>query len=133
MTSADQFMSALCLWREARGEGTNGMTAIMCVLRNRVARHNSSYYAEVIKKWQFSSITAIGDPQLGLYPQSTDPQWQLATNLVGMIGPEDSRVADVTGGATLYYDDSIAFPASWNRAVVQSTVKIGRLNFFKEL
>ena len=91
MDFADQFMSALCLWREARGEGTDGMTAIMCVLRNRVARHNSSYYAEVIKPWQFSSITAKGDPQLGLYPQPTDSQWQLAINLVAMIGPADSE------------------------------------------
>src|SRR5271163_654566 len=104
MNSADQFMLALCLWREARGVGNSGMVAVACVLRNRVARNKSSYYAEVVKPWQFSSITAKNDPQLGLYPSSSDSSYQLAQKIVASLS--DSSLEDTTEGATLYYDDS---------------------------
>lgn len=131
MNAADQFMTALCLWREARGEKIDGITAVACVLRNRVNKHNSSYYAEVIKKWQFSSITAPGDPQLVIYPQSSDSDMMLCMNLAVMVA--EGNIVDPTGGATLYYDDSIKFPSSWDKSKVEPTVKIGRLNFFKEI
>jgi N-acetylmuramoyl-L-alanine amidase len=132
MNFVDQFMLALCLWREARGVGNSGMVAVACVIRNRVVKHKSSYYIEVTKPLQFSSITAKGDPQLGLYPKSYDSSWQLAQQLAANVeGP--NMYADNTMGATLYYDDSIDFPKSWDEHKVESTVKIGRLNFFKEL
>src|SRR5271156_648555 len=129
MDSADQFMLALCLWREARGVGNSGMVAVACVLRNRVDKHKSTFYAEVVKPWQFSSITAKGDPQLSNYPVASDLSWQLAQK-VAMSVP---TLTDTTGGATLYYDDSIPFPKGWDIHKVEDTVKLGRLNFFKEL
>lgn len=131
MTAADYFMTALCLYREARGEGNVGMTAVACVVRNRVEKHNSTPYAEVVKKWQFSSITASGDPQLILYPLEVDMIWHTAQLLSQNV--LDGSTADITGGATLYYDDSISFPASWNKDHTETTVKLGRLNFFKEI
>ena len=131
MNSADQFMLALCLWREARGVGNSGMVGVGSVIRNRVLKHESSYYFEIVKPWQFSSITAKGDPQLGLYPAGVDQSWNLAVRIaIGIIGDD---IADTTEGATLYYDDSIPFPAGWDIHKVEDTVKIGRLNFFKEL
>ena len=131
MTSADQFMLALCLWREARGVGNSGMVAVACVLRNRVEKNKSNYYIEVTKPWQFSSITAKNDPQLGLYPSYADSSWQLAQKIASPLSMV--ALADTTEGATLYYDDSIPFPAGWDIHKVEDTVKIGRLNFFKEL
>lgn len=133
MSAADQFMTALCLWREARGEGNAGMVAVGCVIRNRTLRHSSSYYAEVIKPWQFSSITASGDSQLSKYPLVGDASMLLAVQITDSLMGISGAQPDVTGGATLYYDDSISFPSSWNPNRVQATVKIGRLNFFKEL
>lgn len=123
-------MFSLCLWREARGEGDAGMVAVGCVLRNRVMRHRTNYYIEVTAPWQFSSITAKSDPQLGLYPREADTSWQSAQRLAA--GIIDRSIADVTDGATLYYDDSIGFPASWDKDKVKATVKIGRINFFEE-
>ena len=131
MNPADLFMLALCLWREARGVGNSGMVAVGCVIKNRVSRNKSSYYAEVVKPWQFSSITAKGDPQLGYYPPVQDQSWQLAQKIATNI--LSGTVSDTTEGATLYYDDSIPFPAGWDIHKVEDTVKIGRLNFFKEL
>lgn len=130
-THTDYAVLALCLWREARGQGQAGMTAVGCVVRNRVQRHNSSFYTECTKKWQFSSISAPGDPQLGLWPAASDLIWGaaqiLASNLI------DGHVDDITNGATLYYDDSIAFPASWNRNKVVPLGMIGKFHMFREV
>jgi spore germination cell wall hydrolase CwlJ-like protein len=131
MTHMDYAMAALCLWREARGEGERGMAGVGWVLRNRVARRGSCYFAEVVRPWQFSSMTAKGDPQVANYPAVADPSWALAQQVAAYV--IEKALADPTGGATLYYDDSIAFPKSWDRAKVQATVKIGRLNFYREV
>lgn len=130
MTHADYFMLALCLWREARGEGRRGQVAVACVIRNRVVKRQSSFYEEVIKRWQFSSITAKGDPQLGLYPQSYDADWVQCKVIAQDI--VDGKLQDETLGATLYYADSMAFPGSWDIAKVKETIKIGHHTFYVE-
>lgn len=131
MTPADYFMTALCLYREARGEGNAGMTAVGCVIRNRMHRRSSTAYAEVVKRLQFSSITDPKDPQLAVYPLAGDAAWQQAQLLAQNVLNGD--VQDITQGATLYYDDSIAFPASWDATKLTPLGKIGRLNLFKEI
>jgi len=131
MTPADIFMTALCLWREARGESEQGTTAVGCVIRNRAAKHKTSPYAEIVRPWAFSSITAHGDPQLSTWPKESDPTWIAAQKIAATVLNESAP--DVTGGATLYYDDSISFPKTWNRAAVEPTVKLGRLNFYREV
>jgi N-acetylmuramoyl-L-alanine amidase len=128
---SDLFMLAICMWREARGDGRDGMVAVGCVVRNRVTRHGTTYYAEVVKPWQFSSISAHGDPQLGLYPLEADPSWQTAQLLATDIA--NGNIQDSTQGATLYYANSIPFPKSWNKAVIQATVTIGNQFFFREV
>ena len=122
----------LCLWREARGVGYKGMLAVAFVLKNRVEKRKTSYDVEVMRPWQFSSMTAKGDPQLNKYPEPSDPMWITAQQIAN-LDLENPNVPDLTQGATLYYDDSIDFPKSWDEHKVEETVKIGRLNFFKEL
>ncbi len=131
MTHSDYALTSLCLWREARGEGHDGMMAVACVLRNRVNRHHSTYFAQVVKKWAFSSMTAPGDPQLILFPVEADAEWIQAQAIT--LSVIDGGAPDTTSGATLYYDDSISFPKSWNPAVVESVGKVGRLNLYREL
>jgi len=131
MNCTDEFMTALCIWREARGVEGDGMIAVGCVIRNRARKHETTFYQEVVKSLQFSSITAKGDPQLTNFPKETDSQFISAQHITSQLQTLD--YADITGGATLYYDDSIEFPSTWNRNAVVPTVKIGRLNFYKEL
>lgn len=145
MTHADYALLSLCLWRESRGEGYAGQVAVACVVRNRVLRDSNSYFAEVIKPWAFSSITAKGDPQLGLYPKDTDAQWLQCQQIAQSVA--DGLITDTTGGATLYWNPSgiksnatftlldgttVAFPQGWNPAVVTETVQIGAHIFLKE-
>lgn len=146
MTHADYFMMALCLWREARGEGNEGMTAVGCVVRNRVERDNSSYYAEIVKPWQFTSISVKADPEIALWPMGNDPQWAQAVQLSQAIC--DGTVADITGGATLYWNpkaiesdhvielrdgSTVPFPQTWSIHAVQETVVIGQHVFLREI
>jgi spore germination cell wall hydrolase CwlJ-like protein len=130
--NADKFMVALCLWREARSEGEAGMIAVGHCILNRAARRKTSAFTEVTRPWAFSSITAHGDRQLNIWPKENDASWITAQRIASDLFSKD-KPADPTKGSTLYYDDSISFPATWNRKVVTATVKIGRLNFFKEV
>jgi spore germination cell wall hydrolase CwlJ-like protein len=144
----DYFMLALCLWREARGEGPDGMTAVGCVVRNRVVRNVSSYYEEVVKPLQFSSITAPGDHQLCLYSHENDHSWQVAEEIARKI--IDREIGDLTAGATLYWNPAgiaekdskpytlkdgsiVRFPGSWNPHAVLQTVRIGAHIFLREV
>jgi spore germination cell wall hydrolase CwlJ-like protein len=145
MTHEDYGLLALCLWREARGEGAAGQIAVGCVVRNRVEKNGTSYFVEITKPWAFSSITAEGDPQLGLYPSVLDHAWLQCQDLAGQI--VDGVLNDSTGGATLYWNPNgikssktfttlvgqvVAFPQSWNPAVVTETTQIGAHIFLKE-
>lgn len=135
----DQFMLALVLWREARGElartGPLAYIAVGCVLRNRSQRDKTSIYEEATNRLQFSSVTAPGDPELILWAKKKDPvdygAWVLAHQVAsGIIA---GAYSDPTRGATLYYASSIPFPADWNPAKVKQTVRVGNQLFFAEV
>lgn len=110
MTWDDYYASLLALtaWREARGEGREGMRAVMHVIRNRVVAAPSSIdYGHVItKKWQFSSMTATGDGELVDWPNRPDPAFQLAMDLVPSV--MDGSDPDITNGALYYYNPATA-------------------------
>lgn len=123
MTIADQFMLALCAWRENRGGGQPGMQSVMNVILNRVNQRGTCAYIEIAKPWQFSSITAKGDPELGLYPSTADSQWQLAQDLASRAAA--GQLGDITGGATFYYALTIAAP-SWASQMTETVVIAGQ-------
>ena len=145
MNPADLFMTSLVLWRENRGGGTVGMQSVANAIQHRVAANHSTFYEECTKHLQFSSITAPGDPQLALWPISSDPTWVEAQNLAAQaVG---GTLADLVMGAELYYDpggikttksitlptgQTVPFPQTWNPAVVEFTVAIAGHYFFKQ-
>ena len=129
-SAADWYMLALCLWREARGEGRAGMAAVGCVVRNRFHRDRTSYRAEVERRLQFSSLTAVGDPELTLWPTDADADFALAGEIAEAV--IDGAQLDPTGGATLYYAVTIPFPATWDKAKCWFTVQIGKHRFYRE-
>jgi spore germination cell wall hydrolase CwlJ-like protein len=118
---------ALTAWREARGEGVDGMRAVLHVIRNRVMSQRFGDWAMVCtKKFQFSSMSAPNDPELILWPETGDAQFEQAYQLaVAVFAGTD---ADNTNGATFYFADSIPAP-SW-AASMRETVKIGHQTFF---
>lgn len=133
MTWADWDVAiiALCAWREARGDGREGMRAVMHVVKNRAKAAGHSWASICAAPWQFSALTAHGDPELVIFPVHGQRDWesfetamQLASDLLEGIDTED-----ITGGATHYFADGIPQP-SWAKGMTQ-TARIGRQTFFK--
>jgi hypothetical protein len=123
---------ALCIWREARSEHLQGMSAVGAVIKNRARRHKMTLEQAVMVPWAFSSMTAINDPQLHLYPGDDDTQFKLALIIVDNLR-NSTTILDPTFGATLYYDTSISFPKGWDKIHCASTVQIGRFKFYREI
>lgn len=143
-------MLALTAWRENRGGGQPGMQSVINVICNRARSRGTSPYAETIRRLQFSSITAPGSPELGLYPQPNDVQWQQAIVLAASAA--GGALQDITGGAVDYYAPhgltpaqtldakialpdgrSFAWPAAWVQSRYQFTAEIAGQLFFREV
>ena len=126
---------AICTWREARGEGQEGMRAVAHVIRNRVHAGWGDWDDVITKKNQFSSISLAGDSQLLVWPDDDDASFRLVFEMCKSVlsGLDD----DVTNGA-LYYANLKNTTSGWflNNIVGRPlehpiTVKIGRHTFFK--
>jgi N-acetylmuramoyl-L-alanine amidase len=100
MTDKDAL--ALCLWREARGEGSEGMLAVGCVIMNRVkAKWNGGTLQGVIfGKNQFTSMSVPQDSQYSLYPKKTDKSYLSAQTIADNLVSGDYE--DITKGALWY-------------------------------
>jgi conjugal transfer mating pair stabilization protein TraG len=146
VANQDQALMALCLWREARGEGADGMKAVACVIRNRVLRRHTSYAIEVMRPWQFTSMTDPKDPEYRLMPDPKDASWGKAQAVAEMAIA--GVLPDVTQGATLYWNpagirsdrtfqlldgDVVRFPEHWNAAAVKESARIGKHIFLREV
>lgn len=126
----DTFYLAFVAWREARGESDEAKLGVMWTVLNRAANPKwwgDSISTVVTKPWQYSSLTDVRDRQLTKWPTEKDDSW--ATCLALAIECLAEHTEDPTGGATHYFDDSIA-PPYWAKPEAH-TVKLGRLNFYK--
>ncbi len=129
MTVADQAIGALCAWRENRGGGAEGMQSVLNVLMNRAAKHGASVYKEALQPWQFSSMTAIADPQLAKGPNTIEPEDVATFVLAFQLASEAAlgTLADITGGATSYYAQSMKTPPAWAATMTQTAVIAGQI------
>lgn len=123
----DIAIASLCTWREARGEGTDGMRAVLHVIQNRAQASRKTWAEIVYARLQFSSMTYGSDPELCMVPAVSDPQFAEIYSLAQAVRAGSD--ADLTNGATHYFADSIPMP-SWAQSMTE-TVKIGHQTFFK--
>lgn len=74
--TADEFMQALCLYREARGESKAAKAGVLAVIRNRAAdsrkRWPQSTTGVITQQYQFSSFNA-NDPNAKVWPNAATP------------------------------------------------------------
>lgn len=120
-------LGVLCAWREARGEGTDGMRAVLHVINNRSIAQKKTWSQVVYQRLQFSSMTYGKDPELCLVPTPDDPQYLYLLGVVDAV--YDGTDLDNTLGAVNYFADSIPMP-SWAESMTE-TVKIGHHTFYK--
>lgn len=126
---------ALTVWREASGELFEGKLAVAWSIMNRVRNPGwwgNDVLSVVFKKWQYSSMTAKGDPNLIRWPMSpTDESWLDCQKAAEKA--YDAQGDDPTHGAVNYYDDSIAPPSWATSGQFALTVEIGKLNFYRKV
>lgn len=135
----EQWLAAVCIWREARGQSMPAMHGIYQVMRNRAEdekkRWPRSIAGVIMQRLQFSSMTAPGDANLVKFPVPPLPNvanmdWDAFTR--AMLVVESPLQADNTGGANHYESCEFAgIPKpSWAKEE-KITVRLGPFNFYK--
>lgn len=108
------------------------MQSVANVIMNRAAERKTSATSECLRQWQFSSMTAKGDPELSLGPDALDSaSW--STFMAACELAEEAAagtLVDITEGATSYYALSMKTPPAW-AATMTKTVTIKGQVFFK--
>jgi len=116
-------------WREARGEPDIAISAVAFSILNRVERPSwwgRTLMGVIRKKWQYSSMTAPGDPQLILYPTESDKSWQNVMVICRKV--ICGMLVNPVKGADSYFDLSIKAP-DWTKDA-RFVGQYGRLKFY---
>jgi N-acetylmuramoyl-L-alanine amidase len=123
-------LMALCIWREARGEGLLGKRGVGHVICNRV--NVRSFFGQdvssvILKPYQFSSFNQ-DDPNSDKWPLDADPSWldsqSVAKQVLSWSDP------DITAGALYYFSPPLSSaPRAWGS--VKVTLTVGNLTFCK--
>jgi spore germination cell wall hydrolase CwlJ-like protein len=137
----EQWLSALCIWREARGESAEAWNAIWFVINNRTQdaqrRWPRTIAGVVAQHMQFSSMTAPGNSQLVLWPVEPTPlqgagaDWKAFEAICDTVVTVPPIGTDPTKGANMYESFAIGEKLpSWATAEA-FTVQIGAIRFYK--
>ncbi len=134
MTDYSTILLALDIWREASNQSYDAKVGVGRVVQNR-ANHPGWWGHNIVEvithKWQFSSMSAPGDPNLIRWPHESDPSWIESLTAAGAVltAPVAS---DITQGATYYYSVPLTSPPmAWGP--VTETAKIGAMHFCKPI
>ena len=101
------------LWGEARGEDNFTKLCILHVIANRVRKHGSTWTAEILKPWAFSSFNH-DDPNSAklLIGYQLEPASWAACDAVAELFP---MTTDPTNGADHYYRTDMDPAPKWGR------------------
>jgi spore germination cell wall hydrolase CwlJ-like protein len=126
MNLPEQYASALCIWREARGESFEAQRAVFHVLQNRVTdkRWPNTFTGVILQPHQFSSFNG-SDPNSSKFPALEEKAWISCCEAV------ESPGEDCTQGATHYESiaDAQRRPAWCNPLKITAT--IGAFRFYR--
>lgn len=139
MTYDDNDIHSLALvgWKEARGEGSVGIQAVMHVILNRVGTVGFAHtlHDVIYGKNQFTSMSVPSDPEFNLQPKPGDVLFaasvSLAKNILAGVDPDN------TNGAHYYANLKTASSGWFVNHIVDDpinhpqTAVIGHHTFFK--
>jgi N-acetylmuramoyl-L-alanine amidase len=125
---------ALCIWREARGEGYMGKRGVAHVIWNRSQQPGwwgHTIEQVILKPYQFSSFNA-NDPNSSKWPEDeNEMSWCECKQVAeAVLSREADEQNDLTGGAVYYFSPPLTEPPkAWGN--VEITLKLGNLTFCK--
>jgi hypothetical protein len=128
------FMMALCVWREARGESRAAKQGVAWVIRNRFADGAAMRGIEdvVLAPHQFSSMS-VTDPNSWKFPRRSQPQdWQAWIECCDVV---ENPGTDPTGGAIFYESfppamlEEVRANQSWF-SLYNLTIQLGAIRFY---
>ena len=124
----EAYLLAIAVWREARGEGYDGMLAVAYTLMTRV-RHPRWWGKDLVDviamRYQVSSMTDAHDPQLTYWPRRGDASFETA--MKASVDAIEETVPNPVETADHYHDHTVK--PKW--AEPQYFVKrIGKLMFY---
>ena len=126
---------ALCLWREARNQPADAITAVACSIRNRTLKpawwnsmHAMDYIEVILHPEQYSSFNA-GDVNAAKMPLSSDLIFPQCLEIAQSIW--DGTQSDTIQGAQSYFDRSLdSNPPQW--ANTQTHIcDVGDFHFYR--
>lgn len=131
---------SLCIWKEARGEGLDGMRAVAHVIKNRVGTPGFAHtlHDVIYGKNQFTSMSVVSDHEFNLVPPPGDSQFAYCESVCPSI--LNGSDVDPTFGAH-YYENAAAATSGWFARVIagpdgygteghSQTAHIGRQTFY---
>ena len=131
---------AVCIWKEARGEGMLGMRAAAHVIKNRVGHPGfaATIHDVIYGRNQFTSMSVPSDPEFNLIPPPGDVQFASCMLLCPLVLSESD--IDLTDGAH-YYENATTATSGWFGRVIagpdglgteghQYTGQIGKQKFY---
>jgi spore germination cell wall hydrolase CwlJ-like protein len=129
---SDKEILALTLQAEAGGEGYEGMLAAGSVIANRAAsgKYGEGISGVIMKPGQFSawnSVTGYAGGEGGLDMDKIRPSESALKAAEAILS---GNYEDITGGATHYYNPSVATP-KWGGEVGDNWFDIGSHRFGK--
>ena len=149
MTDSEINLLAICAWKENRHGQIPGMTSIINVVMNRMAKHGKTVEEIVYAPNQFTSMSVASDPEYRIHPLSSHGVDLAAWNEAETLAQQAAQGAlqDITNSSTLYYapksiktnrtftlpsGEIVPFPQTWNPKVVRYEATIADQLFFVE-
>jgi N-acetylmuramoyl-L-alanine amidase len=108
---------SLVMWREARGEGHDGMRAVGHVICNRVGALGfpRTLHDVIYQKNAFTSMSVSSDPEFNLVPPPGDTQFAYCSAICPSV--LNGSDVDPTFGAH-YYENAAAATSGWFARVI---------------
>jgi N-acetylmuramoyl-L-alanine amidase len=117
----------LTIWKEARGEGKDGMIGVANVIQRRIILRKQTPNKVCLDPFQFSCWNAMGNPERNLFADEHDATFWVA--YFCWLEVLASNIPDPTGGADFYFNPATAKP-SWGEKF-KFTVRIGHHDFYR--
>lgn len=119
---SDNDLENLCLvaWKEARGDGSDAMRAVMHVIANRVLspRFPKTLHDVIYQKNAFTSMSVPSDPEYNLEPKPGDLQYAYCHTIDTNVA--DGTDDDLTHGAVYYANEKYVTSGWYKRVIIDS-------------